>query len=209
MEQVRAAYRRAACEHHPDVQGGENPAAEQKLRELIVAYKFLARRLDPAAWARSADRKTYTPPELARKGFQQTGDAEDLLDIEETPGRLAGLRSGQARPTRDETRTFFWLWAMAVAGGIVFGGAFGVWRMHSLGVRELPPGEVALTTLLALGLYVLLAAGAVLLVLLTRRIIRVTIRLGSRWLFLPGPNSDRTLPEPAKKIEPVARSARR
>ena len=45
------------------------------------------------------------------------------------------------------------------------------------------------------------AAGAVVLVVLTRKLVRMTLRLGSRWLFLPGPDSHRTLPAQSKRIE--------
>jgi hypothetical protein len=203
LEQVRAAYRRAACRYHPDLQRDDSLAAELKLRELIVAYKFIARRLDPAAWSRSRhdQQKTYSPQDFAREGYQRWRQVEDLLDYDEPDGFLMPLRHGDAYPTRNETRMFAGLWVLAVVLGIAFGCAVAVYRARALGVDKLPASELMMSIVVAEVMYGLLAAGAVVLVVLTRKLVRLTLRLGSRWLFLPGPAAGHTLPEQSKRIE--------
>ena len=203
LDEVRAAYRRAACLYHPDLQRGENPAAERKLRELIVAYKFIARRLDPAAWSRSRyeQQKTYTPQDFAREGYERWRQVEDLLDYDVQAGFMLPLRHKEAYPTRDETRTFAALWGLAIILGIAFGCLAAAYRGQSLGADELSNSDLLISILVGEGVYVLLAAGAAVLVVLTRKLVRLTLRLGSRWLFLPGPADGRTLPAQSKRIE--------
>jgi len=203
LDEVRAAYRRAACRFHPDLQRGDSPAAERKLRELIVAYKFIARRLNPAAWSRSRHdrRKIYTPQDFAREGYERWRQIEDLVDCDELAGFMLPLRHKGAYPTRDETRTFAALWAVAIIMGMIFGCLAAGYRAHSLGADELPRSDLFISILVGEAVYFLLAAAAVVLVVLTRKLVRLTLRLGSRWLFLPGPDSPRTLPPQAKKIE--------
>ncbi len=203
LEEVRAAYRRAACLYHPDLQRGDSPSAERKLRELIVAYKFIARRLNPAAWSRSRydQRKTYTPQDFAREGYERWRQVEDLVDCDEQAGFMLPLRRKEAYPTRDETRTFAALWLVAIALGIIFGCLAAAYRVRSLGADELSTSDLFISILIGEAVYILLAAGAAVLVVLTRKLVRLTLRLGSRWLFLPAPESPRTLPAPAKRIE--------
>ena len=57
-----------------------------------------------------------------------------------------------------------------------------------------------MSILVAEVLYGLLIAATVIGVVLTRKLVRITLR-GYRWLFLPGPKPDHTLPEQAKKID--------
>jgi hypothetical protein len=203
LDEVRAAYRRAACRYHPDLQRADSPAAERKLRELIVAYKFIARRLDPAAWSRGRhDRqKTYTPQDFAREGYQRWRQVEDLLDFDEPAGFMTPLRHKEAYPTRNETRTFAALWVLAIVLGMIFGCLAAAYRAGRLGVNELPNSDLLISILVGESVYILLAAGAVVLVVLTRKLVRITLRLSSRWLFLPGPDSHRSLPPQSKRIE--------
>jgi hypothetical protein len=203
LDEVRAAYRRAACRYHPDLQRGDSLAAERKLRELIVAYKFIARRLNPAAWSRSRydQRKTYTPQDFAREGYERWRQIEDLVDCYEPAGFMVPLRHREAYPTRDETLTFVVLWVVAIVLGIFFGCLAAAYRVRSLGVDELPHFDLLISILVGEVVYFLLVAGAVVLVVLTRKLVRLTLRLGSRWLFLPAPDTARTLPAQSKRIE--------
>jgi hypothetical protein len=203
LDEVRTAYRRAACRYHPDLQKGDSLAAELKLRELIVAYKFIARRLDPAAWSRSRhDRqKTYTPQDFAREGYKRWQHVEDLVECDEPAGFLMPLRHKEAYPTRNETLMFAALWGVAIVMGIIFGCLAATYRTHSLGVDELPKSDLLISIMVGEAVYFLLAAGAVVLVVLTRKLVRLTLRLGSRWLFLPGPAAGRTLPAQSKRIQ--------
>lgn len=202
MEEIRAAYRRAACEHHPDLRRNDGATAERKLRELIVAYKFLARRLDPAAWARGEeDRKTFTPQDFAREGYRQASAAEDVITAEESrPNLVQALRSKDARPTRDETRAFIYLWLVAVVAAVAVSGVYILLRSAMINATELPPHEVVIAGALAALVYALLTGGAAMLVVLTRKLVRITLKLKSRWLFLPGPRPDNALPKPATKL---------
>jgi hypothetical protein len=203
LDEIRTAYRRAACRYHPDLQRGDSLAAERKLRELIVAYKFIARRLNPAAWSRSRhdQQKTYTPQDFAREGYERWRQVEDLVDCDEPAGFMMPLRHKEAYPTRDETRTFAALWVVAVVLGIMFGCLAAAYRVRGLGADELPASDLLISILVGEVVYFLLAAGAVVMVVLTRKLVRLTLRLSSRWLFLPGPDSARTLPEQSKRIE--------
>ncbi len=202
LDEVRTAYRRAACRYHPDLQRDDSLAAEIKLRELIVAYKFVARRLNPAAWSRNRhdQQKTYTPQDFAREGYERWRQVEDLVDREEPAGFLTPLRHKDAYPTRNETRMFVALWVVAIVMGIIFGCLAAAYRTHSLGVDELPKSDLLISILAGEAVYSLLAAGAVVLVVLTRKLVRLTLRLGSRWLFLPGPANRHTLPPQSDRL---------
>ncbi len=204
MEQVRAAYRRAACEYHPDLQEGDSLHAEHKLRELIVAYKAIASRLNPAAWSRGPheQRKIYTPGDFAREGYDKRRQAAKAVDAEESSGLLARMRSRNARPTRDETRTFALLWVLAVAVGIVFATLAVGYRARQVGFENMSAAETLLGILVGEIAYVVLATAAIVSVMLTRKLVRLTLRLAnSRWLFLPKPKPDRTLPPPDQRLD--------
>ena len=204
MEQVRAAYRRAACRYHPDLQQSNSLQAERKLRELIVAYKAIVRRLNPAARCRSRyeQRKTYTPQDFARQGYQKWRQVEQYVDVEEPSGLLLPLRSKEAYPTRNETRTFAVLWVVAVVLGIAFAAMAATYRGHRVGIENMSSADTLFSVIVGEAAYALLAAAAVVCVILTRKLVRLTLRLaGSRWLFLPGPNAGRTLPPQSKRLD--------
>lgn len=204
MEQVRAAYRRAACRCHPDLQQGNSLHAERKLRELIVAYKAIARRLNLAAWSHSryAQRKTYTPQDFAREGCEKWRQVEQYVDVEEPEGFLLPLRRREAYPTRNETRTFAALWVLAVVLGIFFAVLAAAYRAHQVGFDNMSNADTIFSIIVGEVAYVLLAVSAVVFVILTRKLVRLTLRLASnRWLFLPRPVEGRTLPPQSKRID--------
>ena len=69
MDAVKLAYRKAALDYHPDNYDGDPEEAEKKLRELIVAYKSVARELNPSSWSTAAPvGRTFTPQDFAREG---------------------------------------------------------------------------------------------------------------------------------------------
>lgn len=204
LEQVRAAYRRAACRYHPDLQQGDSLQAERKLRELIVAYKAVARRLNPAAWSRTRHerRKTYTPQDFAREGCQKWRKVQQYVDVEEPEGLLLPLRCREAYPTRDETRTFAVLLVVSVVLGIVFAMLAAAYRAREAGFENMSDADTLFSIIIGEVAYVLLAAAAVVFVILTRKLVRLTLRLASnRWLFLPRPDDGRTLPPQSERIE--------
>ena len=205
IEAVKLAYRKAALSYHPDSYKGDPAEAEQKLRALIEAYKAIARRLDPAAWSRtpSATGRTFTPQDFAREGYASTwqpaiGAARGAADgtaPKAEPDYSSGPMLGEVYATRDETRTFVIYWALAVVMGILVGSAAALYRIHYAGPEGLSPGDIALSILYGELIYVAGAAAAVVLVILTRKVVRFTLALiGERWRFLPGPRKDRNLP---------------
>lgn len=204
MAQVRAAYRRAACRYHPDLQKGDSQQAERKLRELIVAYKAIACRLNPAAWFRSqhAQRKTYTPQDFAREGCEKWRKVEQYVAVGEPEGLLLPLGRREAYPTRNETRTFAALWVLAVVMGILFAVLAAAYRGHEVGFDNMSNADMLFSVIIGEVAYVLLAVLAVVFVILTRKLVRLTLRLASnRWLFLPRPKDDRTLPLQSERLD--------
>ncbi len=204
MEEVRAAYRRAACRYHPDLQQGDSLQAERKLRELIVAYKAVARRLNPATWSRTPheQRKTYTPQDFAREGCEKWRKMEEFVDVMEPEGLLLPLRHREAYPTRNETRTFAALWVLAVVMGTVVAIMAAAYRSQQVGPGNMSSADTLLGIIVGEVAYVMLAVGALVFVILTRKLVRLTLRLASnRWLFLPAPRNDRKLPPPSERLD--------
>jgi len=205
IEAVRLAYRRAAISYHPDNYAGDPVEAERKLRELIEAYRAIARRLDPAAWSRapSARTRVFSPQDFAREEYATAWHTPQSEGGSSAGRGGKGSVVGQVYVTRDETRTFIFYWALAVVLGIVVGGGAALHRLHHAGLEGLSAGDVLLTILIGEAIYVLAAAGAVVLVILTRKVVRFTLDwIGQRWRFLPGPKKDRSLPGPPEHSLP-------
>lgn len=204
MEEVRAAYRQAACRYHPDLQQGDSRQAERKLRELIVAYKAVARRLNPGAWSRTPheQRKTYTPQDFAREGSEKWRKMRESVDVDEPDGLLLPLRHREAYPTRNETRTFAALWVLAVVMGIFVAIMAASYRSQQVGPGNMSGTDTLFSIIVGEVAYVLLAVGALVFVVLTRKLVRLTLRLASsRWLFLPAPRNDRKLPPSSDRLD--------
>lgn len=196
LAEVKLAFRRAALSYHPDSYDGDPAEAERKLLELIRAYKALARSRAPARPAAppDADRPAYSPRDFAREGprvFWRPPRMPGDPDLEAAGVRLAGRRY----PTRNETRTFAVLWAGALVLGLAVGGVV-AWRRSRLAGLDGPTtGDVLLSVLWGELVYAALAAAGVVLVLLSRKVYRLTLHLlGGRWRFLPAPR--RRLPRP-------------
>jgi len=202
IEQVKSAYRKAALSYHPDNYPGDPVEAERKLRALIEAYKFVARSLDPAAWSRTpaADR-TFTPQDFAREGYAPSWQtamapadgAKPKARVKPDPTPI-GPAIGEVHSTRNETRTFIILWIIAVVLGIVVGGGAAMYRAHNAGPEGLESGDLVVSILYGEVIYVVGAGAAIVLIILTRKVVRFTLEFVSqRWRFLPGRSKDRNL----------------
>lgn len=199
MEEVKLAYRKAALNCHPDNYDGDPAEAERKLRDLIQAYKAIARDLEPAAWSTgSADGRTFTPQDFAREGYAAFW--QPSLETRKGPARRSGsptlsLSHAEARVTRNETRIFVAVWIVAVLLGIAVGGAAACYRAWTLGPEELGFGDIAVSVLIGEAIYVALAATTYAVIVLTRQVVRFTLRLAHQgWRLLPGRTKDRDLP---------------
>jgi len=206
IEEVKLAYRRAAISFHPDNYGGDPVEAERKLRDLIQAYKAIARELEPSAWsAASSEGHTFTPQDFAREGYAAFW--QPRLEARKGRARRSAapalvLSDAGAHAGRNETRIFVALWVVAIVLGIVVGCAAAFYRAWSLGPEQLGFGDIALSVLIGEAIYVALAVGAYVLILLTRRVVRFTLRLAHQgWRFLPGRAKDRELPGPSCERE--------
>lgn len=200
-DQVKLAYRQAALSYHPDTYAGDRAEAERKLRELIEAYQTALGYLGQAAWSNPLPgRRAFTPQDFAREGFGQRAVlrvAEDN-DARGDADRFAGLPiSRRTYATRNETRTFVWLWLTAILLGIAVGGAVAWNRLGGSGGEQPQTADVVIAVLFGELMYAVLAAGTVVLIVLTRKIVRLTLQLASqRWRILPPPAKKGELPEP-------------
>ena len=198
MDAVKLAYRKAALDYHPDNYDGDPEEAETKLRELIVAYKSVARELNPSSWSTAAPvGRTFTPQDFAREGsaavWQPTLEARKTAPGTGTPAFRLSRDHGEA--TRNETRIFVTWWIAAIILGILVGGAAATYRAWTLGPERLTLGDIALSVLVGELIYAGLAVATFVLIVLTRQVVHLTLRLAQMgWRFLPGRTADRELP---------------
>jgi hypothetical protein len=197
---VKLAYRKAAMECQPDRFGGDQAAAEKRLRDLNAAYREISGKLESSAWNATspASSKTYTPQDFAREGAaaywrppaDQAGGG---------PGGTGVHQTTVVESTRNETAWFLILWALAIILGIVFGGAAASWRAYHSTSGELQTSDIVISVLVGELIYVALAGAAVVLVILTRKIVRLTIRFAhNHWRFLPAPPANQ-VGQPARQ----------
>lgn len=81
-DDIKAAYRRLAREHHPDMNRDNPKAAEEKFKELSEAYEVLAdperrKRYDTMGF--SAVESDFGPQGFTWQNFTHASDLEDLL----------------------------------------------------------------------------------------------------------------------------------
>jgi len=211
MDAVKLAYRKAALDCHPDNYSGDPDEAEQKLRELIVAYKCIARELDPSSWSTAAPvGRTFTPQDFAREGsaavWQPTLDSDRKDRGVGTPSIRLSREHGEA--TRNETRIFVSFWVLAIVLGILVGGAAACYRAYTLGSDSLTFTDIVVSVLVGELIYAGLAVGTFILIVLTRKVVRLTLRLAQMgWRFLPGRAPGRELPRSSSGRELPADSS--
>jgi hypothetical protein len=130
LDQVRAAYRAAARDHHPDAGGSPD-----RMRELNAAWRVLGDPVRRAAYDRELQAGSTRPGDATagRPGAAPTGEAfgvdgfvPDLGDMALSAEELADLADG--RPLRDTAQLEGW-WAILppailVGSVLLFGASF-------------------------------------------------------------------------------------
>jgi hypothetical protein len=207
LQEVKQAYRKAALECQPDRFAGDQAAAEKRLREINAAYREISRKLESSVWNTTPPprSKTYTPQDLAREGSaaywrppegQATGGA-DRTGVHETT---------VVESTRNETAWFLVLWALAIILGIVFGGGAASWRAYHCKTGGLDTTDIIISVVIGELIYLALAAAAVVVVILTRKIVRLTIRFAhNHWRFLPAPPANELAKPADQELPPTDR----
>jgi hypothetical protein len=188
LQEVKLAYRKAALECKPERFAGDADAAEKRLRQINAAYREISRKLEPSAWSPTPPpSKTYTPQDFAREGsaayWRPPEDQAQAGD-----GKAGHHTTTVVESTRNETAWFLVFWALAIILGIVFGGGAASWRAYHTKGGGLETSDIVISVVVGELIYVALAAAAVVLVILTRKIVRLTIRFAhNHWRFLPAP----------------------
>ena len=199
IEEVKLAYRKAALSCHPDNYDGDPAEGERKLRALIEAYKAIVRELEPAAWTTvSTEGRTFTPQDFAREGYAASWQPT----LEARKRSASASTASSTRPTapekheRNETRIFVTFWILAIVLGILVGGAAACYRAWTVGTEQLSTGDLLLSVILGELIYVGLAVATIVLIIVTRQVVRFTLRLAHQgWRFLPGRSRNYDLPQ--------------
>lgn len=88
-EQIKAAYRRLAARHHPDVVGEDHHAATLRMQQINVAYGLIAH---------PDMRQRYDRVRRARQARQAfSGDDQVWSDLLQAAGRWVGRQRRQRR----------------------------------------------------------------------------------------------------------------
>ena len=207
MEQVKLAYRKAALACHPDNNDGDSEEAERKLRALIEAYKAIAKDLNPGAWKPVTNEgRTLSPQDFARDGYSVTWQPtlEGGEDSEEADAAESHAPRAKARTERNELRILLIFWGVAVFLGIVVGLGVALYRDRTAGPEGVGSGDLMLSVLFGELIYIAVAVAAIVLIVLTRKVVKFTLYLiQEKWKLLPGPSSgNRELPGPSGRELP-------
>ena len=192
LEEIRRAYRRAALKYHPDNCRGDPAEVQRRFNRLTAAYQEALRPFGPFARAAAnwRNRRSFTPADFARnqRGWR-SGFHAGAAPMAGSPWRGKPFARRYAYSTVDETRAFVWLWAAAVVVGLmtilvaVELGAVGDFE----GTAQV--SEVLVLMAIVIGAYAAVLASAVLVLISTRAVIWLTLRLGQH--LLPAPRQDR------------------
>jgi hypothetical protein len=194
-EDIRKAFRKAALKYHPDSTREAPDVAETKIKELIYAYQLAIAALaaGPGTAAAAATSRTYSPSDFARHGYQTAASSATRIPMtpDEIEQELASLWSKHKSATRNEPLWFALFWVVAVLVGIAVGIYTGFRMMpHGEEAEGTPPStwHVVLMIALAEAIYAALAFAAGYLILLTRRLVKLTVQYAARrWMALPAP----------------------
>ena len=187
LHEVRQAYRQAALENHPDSSPADPAAAERKFRAVCKAYRSILATFGPAALSGVFDEeRTYSPVDFARReGGWRT-----------STGRMSPSPAGRGwwswpisqkvmLATVDETRCFVWFWALSVAVGV----AVSMFAVELGFVKETTKepsfGGLLVAGATGIAAYLIVLAGTIAAIIMTRKVVSMTVRLGLR--LLPAP----------------------
>ncbi|MDP6547174.1 MAG: J domain-containing protein [Phycisphaerae bacterium] len=198
LEEIRQAYRRGALKYHPDNHHLSPIEAEEKFRTLAKAYKAALRAHLPK-YKDFGGSRPCSPADFARMDTRwhacRAGDRYIPGNTEGWP--MHGTTKSRSVPTVDENRVFVLAWAVATILGII-----AMFLTGPLGLLGEVHGEMELSDILAaemMALFIIAAliAGAIYVIVLTRKTIWLTLQLGVRLLpFIP---TIRKLPQSAPR----------
>lgn len=168
VEQVRAAYRRAALACHPDTRPEDPVAASRRFYEISEAYRECLRVcVRQEREPRRPDGARATPQDYALRDAQWLSAAARARWRNRSAEPPSQPLRKVSRPTLDETRLFVCLWPLAIVLAVAV--AWPVTAGLSDGVES--AGQAALYFALNLGVYAAALAAVVAALLLSREIV--------------------------------------
>lgn len=180
--EARKAFRKAALRYHPDLFEGELADAEAAFRQLVDAYRQV---LADIAQRRAVQAPAMSPQELAALADQPAQwDFHSVRAVDRLfrPGQEPSGAMMRSVPTMNEPAVFKWIWAAAMAAGLVPAIILAQrWAGDSTGFERV---GIAMAAVLAAYVGILLAGLCVL--VLSRNIVYLVARLSHR-KALPAP----------------------
>ena len=199
LEEIRLAYHRGALKYHPDNYHDNPVDAEEKFRTLAKAYKAALRAHLPA-YRDTGTSEPCSPADFARmdtRWHSQRGGGSDPgtpRNVDEWSTRPNSSKS-RSVPTVDENKVFVLIWAIATILGVIVVLFAGVYALLTSVHDEIEVSDILTSEIVALCIVAVIIAGAVYGIILTRKTIWLTLRLGVRLLpFLPSLRKRKQLP---------------
>lgn len=195
VEVVRTAFRKAALKYHPDLNPGD-AQAERKFRELIDAYQEASRNVGFAPWDEA---QKFTPGDFARMNVswfaEQQAPAQEASQESAPPGTPKMIVA-----RLNEPKVFIGIWVVAILLAVV---AVFVIKRFRLIVATGDEDYAAMAKMVGtmIGVYLALVAGAIALLILTRKTVWLIsrLRLGMSQRALPGAHKE--LPRNAPRFQ--------